>query len=154
MPTNCTSYSTSFFTCLRPPVSFSILHFTLDTFPLSSLISNVHGSLHFAISSSVSTMVSLTSASLSSPCWKRQRMYSFGVLSRCCSMWWKACCATYATRALGCFHTVPSWGTTSPVRSLIMVDLPTPLGPTHAARARRHLHGDVLHRGLRVDGYV
>mmetsp|Transcript_10783 Transcript_10783/g.39975 ORF Transcript_10783/g.39975 Transcript_10783/m.39975 type:complete len:232 (+) Transcript_10783:2393-3088(+) len=35
-------------------------------------------------------------------------------------------------RELGCFHTVPSCGTTSPVRSLIMVDLPTPFGPTHA----------------------
>ena len=32
------------------------------------------------------TMVSLTKASLSSPCWYRQRMYSFGVFSRCCSM--------------------------------------------------------------------
>ena len=28
--------------------------------------------------------------------------------ARTSSMWWKACCATYAMRRLGCFHTVPS----------------------------------------------
>ena len=49
-------------------------------------------------------------------------------------MWWKACCATYATRRFGCFQTVPMVGTVSPVRHLIMVDLPAPLTPTHATR--------------------
>mmetsp|Transcript_37333 Transcript_37333/g.92305 ORF Transcript_37333/g.92305 Transcript_37333/m.92305 type:complete len:314 (+) Transcript_37333:1165-2106(+) len=134
MPTNCTSYSVSFLIILRPPVSFSILHFTLVTSPLSLVSSNTHGSLTRSASSGVSVMLSFSSASLSSPCWKRQRIYSLGVESRCCSMWWKACCATYATRALGCFHTVPVCGITSPVSSLIMVLLPTPLGPTHATR--------------------
>ena len=35
-----------------------------------------------SLSSSVSCMVSLARASLSSPCWKRQRMYSLAVLSK------------------------------------------------------------------------
>ena len=30
------------------------------------------------------------------------------ILQRTSSTWWKACCATYATRRLGCFHTTPS----------------------------------------------
>ena len=45
-------------------------------------------------SSSVYWAVTLVRFSLSSPVWKRQRMYSLGVFSRCCSTWWKACCAT------------------------------------------------------------
>ena len=51
-------------------------------------------------------------------------------------MWWNACCATYATRQFGCFQTspLPLSGISSPVSSLIIVDLPAPLAPMHAAR--------------------
>ena len=59
----------------------------------------------FFSSSGVIFAVIFCSDSLSEPCSYRQRMYSLGVFSRCFSMWWKACCATYATRQLGCRHT-------------------------------------------------
>lgn len=75
--------------------------------------------------------------SRSSPISYRQRMYSLGVFSRCISKWWNACCATYAMRRLGCFHTSPDDGSISPVSSLIMVDLPAPLAPSTATRELR-----------------
>ena len=45
---------------------------------------------------------------------------------------------------LGCFHTVPIWGSTSPVRHLMRVDLPAPLGPRHATREEGELDGRAL----------
>ncbi|ABT16815.1 hypothetical protein ATCV1_z681R [Acanthocystis turfacea chlorella virus 1] len=56
-------------------------------------------------------------------------MYWLGVMSRWFSIWWKACWATYAMRMLGCFHTEPRVGCASPVRTLMSVVLPAPLGP-------------------------
>ena len=88
----------------------------------------------FFSSSSVSLAVAFSSASRSSPVAKRHWMYSDGVSSRCFSRWWNACCATYARRRLGCFHTVPAPGSSSPVSSLIIVDLPAPLAPSTATR--------------------
>merc|ERR1719305_2277984 len=91
---------------------------------------------HTISSSGEILVVTFSRPSLSEPCSYRQRMYSLGVFSRWFSMWKKACCATYATRAFGCFHTSPDFssGCSSPVSSLIIVDLPAPLAPMHAAR--------------------
>lgn len=58
--------------------------------------------------------VTLAAASRSSPEPYRHQMYSAGVELRCSSTWWKACCATYATRRLGCRHTAPLVGSVSP----------------------------------------
>ena len=53
-------------------------------------------------------------------------------------MWWKACCATYASRMLGWRTMVgspsPSLGSISPTISLMRVDLPAPLTPMTATR--------------------
>jgi hypothetical protein len=46
----------------------------------------------------------------------RWNMYLSGVVSRCSSRWWNACCATYARRRLGWRHTwLPVSGLCSPV---------------------------------------
>merc|ERR1719305_1800739 len=97
---------------------------------------------HTISSSGEILVVTFSRPSLSEPCSYRQRIYSLGVFSRWFSMWKKACCATYATRAFGCFHTSPTSlpsapflsGCSSPVSSLIIVDLPAPLAPMQAAR--------------------
>mmetsp|Transcript_44855 Transcript_44855/g.124385 ORF Transcript_44855/g.124385 Transcript_44855/m.124385 type:complete len:244 (-) Transcript_44855:2087-2818(-) len=142
-PCHATSYSYSLplDAVRRPSVKRLKMHFCTLTTPSSVLYSIRMGALILASSSGVSLAVSFSRPSLSEPYSYRQRMYSFGVFSRWFSMWWKACCATYATRQLGCFHTSPEplSGTSSPVRSLIMVDLPAPLAPMHAARVESEM---------------
>mmetsp|Transcript_147 Transcript_147/g.377 ORF Transcript_147/g.377 Transcript_147/m.377 type:complete len:243 (-) Transcript_147:66-794(-) len=136
LPAHLSWYSYSFcLFCRRRPVSFSTTPFTLYILPSSSLSSKVTSFFIVSSSSSVSDMVAFLMASLSSPGTSyRQRMYSLGVLLRWFSIRWKACWATYATRTAGCFHTLPICGMFSPMSSLIIVDLPAPLGPRMATR--------------------
>mmetsp|Transcript_53717 Transcript_53717/g.120512 ORF Transcript_53717/g.120512 Transcript_53717/m.120512 type:complete len:244 (-) Transcript_53717:2081-2812(-) len=135
------SYSLPLDAVRRPSVKRLKMHFCTLMAPSSVLYSIKIGALIFASSSGVSLAVSFSRPSLSEPYSYRQRMYSLAVFSRWCSMWWKACCATYATRQLGCFHTSPEplSGTSSPVRSLIIVDLPAPFAPMQAARVDREM---------------
>mmetsp|Transcript_6302 Transcript_6302/g.19898 ORF Transcript_6302/g.19898 Transcript_6302/m.19898 type:complete len:302 (+) Transcript_6302:376-1281(+) len=82
---------------------------------------------------SSSSFVCSSSSSMYLP--KRHWRYSHGDRSRCCSMWWNECCATYAIRRLWCRQRhSPLSGPFSPTTSLISVDLPAPLAPSTQTR--------------------
>merc|ERR1719316_2292526 len=114
----------------------------------------VHGVKKYFFTSVTTTSALKSTASLSSPPAKRLRMYWTGVSVRCFSRCWKACCATYAMRRFGWRTTVPEVACSSPVRSLIAVDLPAPFAPITATRltrdASRWMSNTV---GVSRDGY-
>ncbi|KAH3666893.1 hypothetical protein OGAPHI_003343 [Ogataea philodendri] len=61
----------------------------------------------------------------------------------------------YPIRKLGCFSTVPSFGTSSPVSSLIKVDFPAPLGPRTATLDERDSeHETFFNEGFSAVGYL
>ena len=141
----------------RPSVKRLKTHFITLISPASVLYSILIGSCICLASASEILAVTFSRPSLSDPCSYLQRMYSLGVSSRWFSMWWKACCATYATRQFGCFHTSPEplSGSSSPVSSLIIVDLPAPFAPMHAARVESETRTVTeLSCGFTADGYV
>mmetsp|Transcript_4975 Transcript_4975/g.12469 ORF Transcript_4975/g.12469 Transcript_4975/m.12469 type:complete len:226 (-) Transcript_4975:2191-2868(-) len=97
-----------------------------------------HFTARSASSSTFTSLVWFSNDSRSSLPAKRQRMYWTGVLSKCFSKWWNACWATYARRIPEWRKMVPVSFFSSPISSLMAVDLPAPFGPITAIREAMH----------------